>query len=180
MKIHENLRKSNRIIENPLEWWGKSIEIHFDLVVSTSRLRRILGNPWKSCKIQQNPGKPLKIVQKPTESLKNLWKSIKALIPKPCTGASHLYPDHVSPGHLHFPYSPEPSAPAKPSGGFCFAERFPGLVLKVLLVTISRAARVLKFLTKPYKIQQNLRKSMEILWKSDRILENPWKSCKIQ
>ena len=47
--------------------------------------------------------------------------------------------------------------------GFSCGERLPGLVLKVDLVTISRAARDLVFLTKSYKIQQNPRKSMKIL-----------------
>ena len=134
--------------------------------MTPSSLQAGCAESWKSMKILQNPTeswKTFEIVQKPTESLKNQWKSIKALIPKPCTGASHLYPDHLSPGHLHFSYSPEPSAPAKPSGGFCFAEHFPVFVLKVLLFTIRRAARVLFFLTKSYKIQQNPRKSLEIL-----------------
>ena len=151
-----NLTKSNWIFENPWKPYKiqqnhrKSMEMMRKIDRNPLWARRlykpVAQNPWKSMKILQNPTGPWKTFENSTKTnrilKKNLWESIKALIPKPCTGASHLYPDHVSPGHLHFPYSPEPSAPAKPSGGFCFAERFPGLVLKVLLVTISRAARV--------------------------------------
>jgi hypothetical protein len=143
LKIHENLQKIQQIHRKSMEMMRK---INRNQLWARRPYKPVAQKPWKSMKILQNPTEPWKTFENSTKTnrilKKNLWESIKALIPKPCTGASHLYPDHVSPGHLHFPYSPEPSAPAKPSGGFCFAERFPGLVLKVLLVTISRAARV--------------------------------------
>jgi hypothetical protein len=73
-KIHENLTKSNRITENPWKWWGKSIEIHFDLVVSTSRLLRILRKLLKTYKIHLNLEKIHENLTKSNRIIENPWK----------------------------------------------------------------------------------------------------------